>query len=115
VVDWVEAGGTRDQLIALARDARPWAYPNGYDDPPTSAAEKERPTIRLRAGFVEQIVNQTEAAVIAADRGLFQRGGLIVRIGEIKLLGAYEKETTSLAILEQSDHTLRGYGRVSSL
>jgi hypothetical protein len=31
IVDWVEVGGTREQLIELARDAKPWIFKNGHD------------------------------------------------------------------------------------
>jgi hypothetical protein len=64
----------------------------------------ELPVIKLKAGQLERIVDETERAAIAADRGLYQRGG--VRIGEIELLGAAETKTTALAIIEQNEHTL---------
>jgi hypothetical protein len=32
IIDWVEAGGTREQLVELARDAKPWIIQeNGHD------------------------------------------------------------------------------------
>jgi hypothetical protein len=64
------------------------------------------PTIYIKAGQLERLVNETEAAILAADRGLYKRGGQIVRIGEIELLGANEKKTTALAILDQNEHAL---------
>jgi hypothetical protein len=42
----------------------------------------------------------------SARRGLYRRDAKIVRIGETELLGADEKKTTALVIIEQSEHTL---------
>jgi hypothetical protein len=64
------------------------------------------PFRKIKAGHLEQIVDETEQAVIEAERGLYKRGGLVVRIGEAELLGATEPKTTALVIVEQGEHTL---------
>jgi putative DNA primase/helicase len=108
VVDWAAAGGTADMLRDLVEtDARPWVRSNDHNvDDGTPVFVSRGPTIYMAAGQLENLVNETEAAVIAAERGLYQRGGQIVRIGEAQLLGADEKPTTSLVIQEQDEHTL---------
>jgi putative DNA primase/helicase len=126
VVDWAARGGTAEQLHELlALKAKPWVPSDGHGTGEPGEAEAKpnddaamygrgepdgRPpgplTIYIKAGQLGRLVDETEAAVIAADRGLYRRGGLIVRVGEIELLGADEKKTTALAILDQNEHAL---------
>ena len=49
------------------------------------AAGDKRPTIELRTGETERIVDEVEDALIASDRGLYRRGGLIVATGFDKM------------------------------
>jgi hypothetical protein len=111
IVDWVDAGGTAKQLIELARDAKPWVEtsheaPAPAPGTPPPEEDDDRPTIELVAGDEPRIVDEIEAAVILADLGLYQRGGLIVRVEDRKFLGFEEKEIVSTAIAEQCEHTL---------
>jgi putative DNA primase/helicase len=113
VVDWRDAGGTAERLHDLiAHEARPWAPPNGgghYPQRPSRGIEDDndgKPVIKIKAGDLPCLVDATEDAVLGADRGLYKRGGQIVRVGDIELLGADEKKTTALAILDQSEHAL---------
>jgi putative DNA primase/helicase len=106
VVDWADAGGTAEQLHALIdRDARPWKPSNGEEDD-TRPEAYDHPTIQIKLGELARLADETEAAILAANRGLYKRGGQIVRIGEIELLGADEKKTTALAIIEPNEHAL---------
>ena len=76
-------------------------------DPARKAPDgSQLPIIKIKAGDIESMVDKTEAAVIAAGRGLYRRGGAIVRIGETEMLGADEKKTTALTVIEQSEYTL---------
>ena len=109
----------------IEREAKPWAASNGHDRGEPGEAEAKPnddaamygrnepdgcppgpPTIYIKAGQLGRLVNETEAAILAADRGVYKRGVQIVRIGEIELLGADEKKTTALAILDQNEHAL---------
>jgi len=125
VIEWAARGGTAEQLHALIeREAKPWAASNGHDRGEPGEAEAEAkpnddaamygrnepdgcppgpPTIYIKAGQLGRLVNEMEAAILAANRGLYKRGGQIVRIGEIELLGADEKKTTVFAIIEPND------------
>jgi Bifunctional DNA primase/polymerase, N-terminal len=66
-----------------------------------------RPVIKLVENEITRIVNEIEAAVILANCGLYQRGGLLVRIEDRKFLGFEEKEIISAAIVQQCEHTLQ--------
>jgi hypothetical protein len=90
--------GVRD-VEAAARLAKPKAEING-------PAAPLKPVIRIAPGEIPRIVDEIEEAVLAAERGLYKRGGQIVRIGEIELLGVDEKKTTALAIIAQNEHAL---------
>jgi hypothetical protein len=50
-------------------------------DEPAGQAATDRPTIRLRVGQTERVVDEIEAALKASGRGLYRRGGLIVSTG----------------------------------
>ena len=99
---------TRERALGLIKpyvrrggDAPP--PPSGPSEPEDSDA---RPVIKLIAGQLPRIVSDIEEAVLAANRGLFNRGGQIVRIGEIELLDADEEKIRALAIIVQSEHAL---------
>ena len=81
---------------------RAWAGPNAVsrdnsvgDDDDTKVVRltgrddakprRNRPTIELRIGETERVVNEIENALINSDRGLYRRGGLIVATGFDKM------------------------------
>jgi hypothetical protein len=68
--------------------------------------EAFKPTIKIVAGEIPRIVNETEAALLAADRGLFKRDSQIVRVVEIETIAADERKTTALAIVPQDEHAI---------
>ena len=44
------------------------------DGAPPTDDNNPRPVIRIRAGDIERVVDEAEAALIKAERGLYQRG-----------------------------------------
>ena len=53
--------------------------PKAHARPP--AASASRPIIVIMPGETERVVDEIEAVLIAADRSLYKRGGLIVSPG----------------------------------
>ena len=70
------------------------------------ATNDQRPTIRVVAGEIERIVDDAEFALIASDRGLYQRDGKIVGVVNIHILTARGREVGAQSILERGDHAL---------
>ena len=64
------------------------------------------PIIKIALGELPRLVDETEAAIITANRGLYKREGQIVRVAEIEVIGADEKKATALAIVEQTEHAI---------
>ena len=67
--------------------------------------ESDRPLIRLDKGSTEQVVDAVERALIASDRGLYQRGGMLVAIGEQPVMTS-EGEIRGLQVYEQKEFAL---------
>jgi hypothetical protein len=94
---------------AVANQCAKWL---GYQPGATGAAPAPSvgatglPVIRLHAGELPRLVDDVEAAVAAADRGLYNRAGQLVSIADIGLLGCDEKKVTTLAIVEQDEYGL---------
>ncbi|HKN27971.1 MAG TPA: hypothetical protein VJY34_08830 [Roseiarcus sp.] len=65
-----------------------------------------RPTIRLAANDIERIVDEAEAALIQAKRGLYQRNSLIVAVGFEQAIAADESEIMIQRIFERGEHAL---------
>jgi hypothetical protein len=70
-------------------------------------ATDSRPAIHLKANEIERIVNEAEAALIAADRGLYQRDGEIVFVGIVTKIAANGVPVQVQSIVERADHALR--------
>lgn len=71
------------------------------------SANDKRPLISLAAGDIERIVNDVEAALIASDRGLYQRAGKIVGVERVPAIAAGDKKITVTSICERGDMALR--------
>jgi hypothetical protein len=71
------------------------------------SANDQRPLITIAAGDIERIVNDVEAALIAADRGLYQRDGKIVTAERLPAIAAGDKKITVTSICERGDLALR--------
>lgn len=80
VSDWLAAGGTRDQLLALAEAAPLWAPAEETSPSSTFSAQPidDRPTIEITVE--EHEVNEAAAKALARDSSIFQRGGILVRV-----------------------------------
>jgi putative DNA primase/helicase len=66
-----------------------------------------RPEIHLRAGDIERIVDESQDALIKADRGLYQRDGRIVSISTVVRVADKGAEVRIQSIAERGDHVLR--------
>ncbi len=64
------------------------------------------PVILLEVGEIESIVDAAEKALVAAGRGVYQRGGRIVAVGETPVLTAAGSEISSQRIYEVGDYAL---------
>jgi putative DNA primase/helicase len=101
VSDWIEAGGTRDELERLARDLDEWTpppepppatdtdgppVPPGGEPPPPDDPGRGRPddlpTIACVRGELPRMVRQAEAALINAGVEIYQRHKLVRPIEE---------------------------------
>jgi putative DNA primase/helicase len=90
--------GASDRVVPIAsrrRKQNSQALPND-----------SRPTIRIAAGEIERIVNEAEAALINAERGLYQHSNKIVSVVETPVKAAHGQEVIALGILERGDHAL---------
>ena len=77
---------------------------------PDAVAKAETlPVIFLAAGDIEGVVSAAERALIAAGRGVYQRGGRIVAVGETPVMTAAGKEISSQRIYEVGDYALLEY------
>ena len=65
-----------------------------------------RPEIHLRAD-IERIVDESQDALIKADRGLYQRDGRIVSISTVVRVADKGAEVRIQSIAERGDHVLR--------
>jgi putative DNA primase/helicase len=72
-------------------------------DPPLP---RDRPTIELRVGETERAVNEIESLLIASNRGLYQRGGLIVSTGFTKMQTWDGKTVVGQIIEERGEYAL---------
>jgi hypothetical protein len=82
-----------------ARKKRPERAERGAND--------KRPLITIAAGDIERIVNDVEAALIVADRGLYQRDGKIVTAERLPAIAAGDKKITVTSICDRGDLALR--------
>jgi putative DNA primase/helicase len=84
---------------------KPEPPPPQQDDPGASPIGQppgldQRPTITLRVGETERAVNEIESLLIASNRGLYQRGGLIASTGFTKMQ-TWDGETVVGQIIEE--------------
>jgi hypothetical protein len=66
-----------------------------------------RPRIALSKNNIEKIVNQAEAALVKADRGVYQRDGRIVSVERVKDFAADGVEVRVQRIGERDDYALQ--------
>ena len=66
----------------------------------SKTSSRRRPQIVLRVGETERIVDEIETALIAARRGLYRRGGLIVSTG-FDRMQTWDGKTVEIQIIEE--------------
>ncbi len=64
------------------------------------------PVIMLASGEIESVVNAAEKALVSSRRGVYQRGGQIVAIGETPVVTATGREISAQRIYGVQDHAL---------
>ena len=69
-------------------------------------AADARPTIKVAPGEIERVVDESERALAAAGRGLYQRDGRIVYVADTPMLTASGLQVTAQRIVERGDHAL---------
>ena len=74
--------------------------------PPQNKTGDDRPTIELLVGKTERAVNELERLLVASDRGLYQRGGLIVSTGFAKMRTWDGEEVVGQVIETRGDYAL---------
>ena len=121
VSDWIEAGGTRDELERLARDLDEWTpppeppapeqppatdtdgprgpEPPTPDDPGGGRDDDGNPIITCIAGEFPRMVRQAEAALFAAGVAIYQRGALVQ-----PAVVEYDAATPSGSIVKRKTH-----------
>ena len=74
--------------------------------PPKAGDGDGKPVIRVVAGEIERIVDETELALIKANRGLYQRDGKIVFVSYTPAKTSTGEDTVTIQILERGEHAL---------
>ena len=98
----------RDRLEVLKQMLEQgWLLIEDLTDPKFLAGPDEvRASIQFVGGEIASVVDQAEAALIAARLGIYQRGAFVVRPGEVSVSVAMGREVTAQRILELGDHAL---------
>ncbi|WP_424813551.1 topoisomerase [Roseococcus sp. YIM B11640] len=102
VSDWIEAGGTAEQLLAMAADA-PAAEglsSRSDDDLQQRYGTADVPTIRVRGGDLHLEASAGEAALIRAGKNIFQRGKKLVRPAAQEVTAARGRTALSACLIE---------------
>lgn len=69
-------------------------------------ANDQRPEIQIAGGAISREVDAAEAALIAADSGIYQRGALLVRTGMVSIDISDNRKRQGLRILPVEEHFL---------
>jgi len=115
VADWIADGGTPEKLAEIVAAAHQAAI---EDEPAADAEPRERtkqrrgkthapdidagPTVRILAGELHRVATEAEAAIIAADLPIYQRGANLVRPATFDVTASHG-ETTIAAGLRSMD------------
>jgi putative DNA primase/helicase len=105
--DSPQQSGQPPDTIAELRAAIAAAKPSRKQKRKEKRAADPRPLVTIRAGEIGRIVDEVEAALIAADRGLYQRAGKVVCVQRVPAIAAGDKPITAASICERGDHALR--------
>lgn len=98
----------RDRLFFLRRMLeRGWLTPSDLHDPRFQAGTgQNRPVIRYIPGQLPKVVDEAEAALLSAGQGIYQRGTLLVRPGQVMVAVSNGRQVSAKRILEVGDHAL---------
>ena len=98
---------TRDDAVPEIERDLTGSDPSPEDTSPTSTPNpRRRPKIVLRVGETKRVVDEIETALIAARRGLYRRGGLIVATAFDEIQTWDGKTTRAQVIDERGDYAL---------
>jgi hypothetical protein len=79
----------------------------GADQPPREGADDAgRLTIRVVAGDLTDVVDQAEAALIAADLEVYQRGAFVVRPGLVPITISNDRTAIAQRLITVREHAL---------
>lgn len=104
VSDWLaEGGGTAARLLEMAAEV-----PAAGELPAAGAEAPDdgRPVIRLAAGDIARVVDEAEAALIAAGLGFYQRGAFIVRPGAVRISVSDDRSVVGQRLVPAGEHAL---------
>jgi hypothetical protein len=89
-----------DDEVKAARDGRKRPR-RGRPEAPEGQAAEGRPQIRVIDGDLHRVVDEAEAALLAANVGVYQRGPMLVRAIRRKALSArtFQREAGSLGLV----------------
>jgi hypothetical protein len=112
----LKQGRAADDIVAILLDRANGISQHVYDQPrPAEYARRQvekaqaadpRPTITLEVGHTERIVNELENLLIASDRGLYQRGALVVSTGFAKMKTWDKKDVVVQVIEERGNYAM---------
>jgi hypothetical protein len=97
-----------DRLVFLRRMLeQKWLKVADLNDPKFLSGDAPvRPLIRFIAGELPEVLDQAEQALLQADLGLYQRGTLIVRPGQVLVTVSEQRVVSAQSILEVGDHAM---------
>jgi hypothetical protein len=112
----LKQGRAPDDIVAILLDRANGIsqHVHGQPRPPEYArrqvekaqAADPRPTISLEVGHTERIVNELENLLIDSNRGLYQRGALIVSTGFAKMKAWDKKDVIAQVIEERGNYAM---------
>lgn len=122
MVEHIRAGATFDQSRAsLLKDpeSADWVWKRGSANgnrellrlwdralARQSGGGANRPSIRIRPNSLTETADQAEAALIAADLGIYQRGEFIVRTGTVRIKASDDRSVMAQRILPMGEAAL---------
>ena len=95
-----------DGLVSLEHARRTRAKASRSAKAPRRADDDSRPVIRLKVGELERVVDEVERALIAADRGVYQRANLLVAVGSAPIITSDRRKVLARQILPIGEHRL---------
>lgn len=96
----------RDRLLFLGQMLQQrWLSVEDLSDP-AFLAEPNRPLIRYEPGELPAVVDHAEAALIESGAGLYQRGGMIVRPGQVPVAINGGRTVSAQRIVPVGDHAI---------